>query len=197
MDISENSWISDNTLHSINLTSDGNHYHSFYDQLLYFDTTVGVVKVKNYNYSLASSRLYQAENTDTTHIAIETDPFNYYGILNIPNIVHAKNLKNGDIFYTVSRTTGLIVDVANIISFSTNEIVLDAPVTIGPNIPCYADGDVLEIFGGSIVPKLSSGAYIEALTDATNLIHRWQKTTLTADVYIFFDNINGFSLNRY
>jgi len=194
MDIASDSWISTDRIHTINLTTDGNHYHNYYEQLLYFDTA-GIIKVKYYNYGLAATKFYNAVAVDLRNFEIKHNFLTYYGLDEVKTLLKFRNPKYGDIAFTID-SAGAFVAAANITAISPQTMTVDADLDLTGNRLCYADGSLLVISGGIIIPK-RAGSFIEGLKDESQILYREPKTIYTADEYLFIDNVNGMSLNRY
>jgi hypothetical protein len=196
MDIPENTWTSDKELYLVNLPSDGNHYNHYYEQMLYFDTINGILKIKFYKFRLASSKFFSVEQIGNTNFKIKHDTFAYYGIDERKDLDKLRNPKIGDYAYTID-SAGNFVAASKIVALteSTMEVEADLVISAGERL-CYADGTVL-VPGVTMFNPINSVDILESLANDSQILYRKPKTIYTADDYIFVDNINGFSLIRY
>lgn len=196
MSIPENAWTNDKELYLVNLPSDGNHYNHYYEQMLYFDTVNGVLKIKFYKFRLASSKFYSAKQLTNNTFEIKHDTFGYYGIDERKDLAKMRNPKVGDYAYTID-STGTFVAASKIATINESTITVENDLVIGAGEKlCYADGTVMQPGIGMFNP-ITSGHLLESLTNDSQILYRKPKTIYTADDYIFVDNINGFSLIRY
>lgn len=196
MSIPENTWTNDKELYLVNLSSDGNHYNHYYEQMLYFDTVNGVLKIKFYIFRLASSKFFSVEQVDSTNFNIKHNTFGYYGIDERKDLGKMRNPKIGDYVYTIN-SVGAYVAASKIAAITASTMQIETALTIGSGEKlCYADGTVL-VPGVSMFNPISSGHLLESLLNDSQILYRKPKTIYTADDYIFVDNINGFSLIRY
>ena len=196
MNIPENTWIADKELYLINLPSDGNHYNHYYEQMLYFDTVSGILRIKFYKFRLASSKFNSYTQLTNNTYEIKYDMFAYYGKDERNDLGKMRNPKVGDYAYTIDAG-GSYVASALITSITDGVMTLQTDLILGAGqILCYADGSVMQPGIGMFSP-ITSGHFLESLANDSQILYRKPKTIYTSDDYIFFDNINGFSLIRY
>jgi len=195
MDIASDDWVTSDRIHTINLTTDGNHYNNYYEQRLYFDTTAGVIKIKYYNFILVSSKFLNVTEVDTTHFTMKPNDYAYYGKDEIETLAKFRNPKAGDIAYTID-SAGTVV-AATITGITASSITVDTALSLTGKTLCYANGGLLEISGGIIVGKRDLSTVEDILDNPAHILYRQPKTIYTADEYLFLDNVNGMSLNRY
>ena len=75
-------------------------------------------------------------------------------------------------------------------------MTLNQDLTLGSNTLCYADGTVM-VDGGAMLIPINASDNIESLAGNSHILYRKPISIYTSDDYLFFDNINGFSLKRY
>jgi hypothetical protein len=192
--LTANSWFSDKRLVTLMLESDGNQYHDFLSQMIYFDTVNDVIKIKDYTGSMVSSQFAEIEKTSDYTFSIKPDIFGYYGLTRTEIVKPFRNPEVGDIFFLVNSNNA--IEVATITEKVGNTITIDEDLDLTGKIACYASGKVLQILAGAISPK-KSGDIIESFLGETTLI--WYKRAMTgniADVYLSFFNIEGFDFRK-
>jgi hypothetical protein len=189
-----NDWTSVPLLSFIILPNDGNHHYDQREQLLKFDITNEILKVKYYSSRRVSSSFFSAEPLTVNTFAIKRDGnYSYsvkdfiYGSLRDPRV--------GDIVYKVN-SSNIASSFTKITSISEGVITTENNIILNGETLAYADGSVLTITGGEIVSK-ENNSFIEIFEkDESLLIYRKPLTDHIADVYIEFASIQGFALRR-
>jgi hypothetical protein len=195
-------WFDDSELSSINLTSDGRQVYDELEQRLYYDSTVGTIKVKYYSFDLVSAVLNDVEVISATSFKIVPDKFGYYSIFK-PIRQGLKKFRNpqvGDIVYTVDKISLELIAAAIITSISTTTVTLDRNLTINKaaHLVAYASGKVLKIDNEGAIAAIKPDTYVMDYRDnATVLVYKTPRTPYTADIYIGCEGVTGFSMKRY
>jgi hypothetical protein len=195
--IQSSTWIFNKDILTINLLSDAAHEYDYYSQRLYFDVTTGILKIKYYDFKLVSTELFNVEKIANSTLKIKHDLFGYYG-LKYKNLDKIRNLKIGDIIYTVNRTTGQFVEAATITAIDQNILNISNDITITAGVyVCYTLGNFLTVDEEGDVFPIKENTFLESLDDFRNLLIRKPSTVYDADIYLSFEGITGLSLKRF
>lgn len=196
LNITADSWISDENLHTINLQNDGNYYYDYFTHMIKFDTTNHMLNIKYYQADIVSSKFYGFEKLDTATFRILPNAFGNYSLKQLKHFDAFRKPAVGDIVFTVDSSNEFVA-ATTITGISNGVVTTAADLTTTGNSLCYASGVVLSISGGSIQAN-DAGAFLESfLGDDSVLILRRPLTDNTADEYISAENIEGFSMRRF
>jgi hypothetical protein len=196
--ISAGSWTSSPDLMSINLTSDANHYYNFLEQMIYFDTTNEVLKIKHYRFSPISSQFLKIEKTASAEFLVSSG-LDGKASIRITNVLDQfRNPEAGDFLYTTLKSDNSFVEAVTITSVSGNGVLTtDSDIDISNKNVCYASGRTLSIIGGQLIQNEET-AIVESFSDNDGFLYiKRPITSFTADTYISTQSIDGFSLRRY
>jgi len=198
MGITAGSYTSSQDLMSINLTSDANHYYNFLEQMIFFDTTNEVLKIKHFRFSPISSEFLKIEKTASAQFLVS---FGLDGRAS-RRVTHVldqfRNPEVGDFLYTTLKSDNSFVGAVTITAVSNNGVLTtNSDIDISNKNVCYASGRTLSLIGGQLI-KNEDDAIVESFSgnDGFKYIKR-PITNFTADTYISTQSIDGFSLRRY
>lgn len=193
--IESSTWSFNKDITGINIISDAVQNYDYFSQRLYFDTVAGVLKIKYYDFKIISTEFFNSQKTGDFTITIKPDFVGYYG-KKYGAFDKLRNPLTNDIVYTVSKSTGNIVEATKIESISGNIVTLTENIDVGNDVfLCYAAGNLLTLESGVIDPTFDE-MFLEVLENARNLLIRKPKTSYDSDIYISFDGLIGILLKR-
>lgn len=195
--ITAGSWTSKKELSVINLESDANHYHDFLTQMIYFDTTNEILRIKEYVSSIASSKFFKINKTGNSTYKMFPDGFGYYGVKEVVQMKQFRNPTVGDIFFTVD-SSNTFVEAEYITAISGDVITLASDLDLDGYTAAYASGKTFEISNlGQIAPRISGQLQERFLESSTVLLSKKPITDNVTDVYVSTTNIEGFEFRQY
>jgi hypothetical protein len=182
----------------INTQNDGNHFHDFFTEMLFFDTNNEILKIKYFASLIVGSKFYKFEKTGDSSFRIFPDNFGKYSVNSIKTFSQMRNPKIGDIVYTVDEDNQFVsATYITSIDLFTGNIQTQADLDIQGNSLCYANGALLHLIIGQIQSKKGSEYLTPFLDDDSVLILKRPKSDYTADTYISTENIEGFEFRRF
>jgi len=195
--IPADTWTSKKELFVVNLQTDGNNYHDFMTQMIYFDTTHELLRIKEYISGIVSSKFFRIEKSGNSTYKASPDGFGYYGLKEVLFFQQFRNPLVGDIFFTVD-SNNTFVEAAYITAINGNLITLDSDLDIEGYTVGYASGKALTISNlGQIAPKEIGNLVEIYLNDSTLLLYKRPLTGSITDIYISTKNIEGFEFRQY
>jgi hypothetical protein len=182
----------------INTQNDGNHFHDFFSEMLFFDTNNEILKVKYFAPLIVGSRFYKFEKIENSSFRVFPDNFGKYSINSIKTFRQLRNPKIGDIVYTVDEDNQFVsATYITSIDLTSGNIETQADLDIEDNFLCYANGALLHLIIGQIQSKKGSEYLTPFLNDDSILILKRPTSNYIADTYISTENIEGFELRRF
>lgn len=177
----------DQTFHirSLNFNSHGNFYVDPLGTWLRFDFTNNLIRVKEYDYRVISSRFSENYDVDGTMLITGLKPAMFH------NKYQFRRPKVGDVIFFVSKKDNKRHDVvAEIVSIQTSngKVVFSTDAGLNDIDPskyyaCYADGEHFDVV------QSDTDLITEYENDATLLFWHRPKTNFTTDLYFDINNL--------
>jgi hypothetical protein len=194
--IAPDSWISVPELLYVSLSTDANQYHNFLSQLLHFDTTNEILKIKEYYYTLVGCRFSSYEKIGESQFRLGRSEIGNYGLSEVKDLGQMREPIVGDFVYTVTSSEQ-VSEIATLVSFSNGVMTLSADLDVTDKKLCYAQGDKLKLLAGSLSPKREGDRLELFLSRSSILILKRPMSGYEADVYVSTLEIEGFSYRRF
>ena len=195
--ITPNTWTSSDDLMSINLINNGNHFYNQFEQMIFFDTTNELVKIKHYFYGFVSSEFFKAEKIAPATIKADYNINNRYSINNTPIMEQFRNPEVGDYVYTILASDRRFVEARTITGISAGVLTLDSDIDTTNKILCYASGKSIDLVGGTFFTKDAAILSESFAGDDAFIYLKRPVTDYAVDTYISTRSIDGFSLRRF
>lgn len=194
LNINSDTWIFDRDLNYIILENDGNHYHDYHKEFLYFDTTNDLLLIKAYEAKLISSRFVNITKIETGKYWAHPNKYGEVG-QQYGSFPKFRSAMIGD---RIKVFSGSILDadigITNVCPHPNGGLILetDADVDVSNRIVIYSH----PITDSSLPAPTDGTILVEDNNDPTAILIYVPETRYTVDQYIGFDSINGFSLKR-